>query len=77
MAMVPYSQSNFGERPNASIRSYPMIKEPMRTRLSTTYQKFSGVCRPITKPHLRICSDKPFYKTGNGGFAISSAATLR
>jgi hypothetical protein len=54
MAMVPYSQSNFGERPNASIRSYPMIKEPMRTRLSTTYQKFGGVCRPIAKPRLSI-----------------------
>ena len=24
-----------------------MIKEPMRTRLSTTYQKFGRVCRSI------------------------------
>jgi hypothetical protein len=32
-----------------------MIKEPMRTRLSTTYQKFGGVCRPIAEPRLSIC----------------------
>lgn len=28
MATAPYSQSNFGDQPNAFMRTCPMIKEP-------------------------------------------------